>query len=507
MSAKLRITTKYFFITTLVACTLSCSSTNNRASYYPTAGWRVSSPEQQGIDSSRLASLVETIIVGDYDVDSLLIIRNGYLVLDAYFSPYTGDRPHDVASVTKSVTALLAAAALKQGVFQSLNEPLLPMVNGPDSKSTLRNFLDMTSGLDCGYSPGEPEMWEMIHTADWVKYARELPARVQAGTEFSYCSPGSHLIAHAIEAVAKESLVDFSKRHLFEPLGIVDYYWPTDPDGILIGHGDLRLFPKDMAKIGYLMLQNGYWDGVQLLPKSWVNSVSQPRIQTDDPSTFYSLGWWVHTGDLEGVYEARGRGGQSITISPKHNLIVVFTGSGLDKRGELAPLIISSLVSQDALPTNPEGAAALKRALERASELPKASPIPEPPSVQANVMGEIYELIPTLQDVMCFRIDFDTADKSTIHLTLWMSQGAVEIEVGLDELPRYTDDVRGFSVGSVGHWENEHIFSLSYDALAGISHFDVAINFAEDKLTIKDKTGLFGSATANFQNVPNCGKG
>lgn len=153
--------------------------------YWPTHGWRTSTPEAQGVDSGLLAQALDLIREQGLAVDNLLILRHGYVVLDAYFYPSNADRLHDVASVTKSITSTLTGIAIEEGVIGGLDAPLvgfLPEVTSLSSDPrkaliTVRDLVSMSSGLRCGYEPGEVELRAMLETPDEVQ--AELGLHVQ----------------------------------------------------------------------------------------------------------------------------------------------------------------------------------------------------------------------------------------------------------------------------------------------------------------------------------------
>ena len=155
----------------------------------------------------------------------MLVVRDGVLVLDAYFYPYLGEQPHDVASVTKSVTSTLVGIAvdrellsLDQNVLSSFPDvdPGSPL--GAKADIELHHLLSMSSGLDCGRSPGEPELYQMLASNNYVEYALQLPMALAPGREFAYCSPGSHLLSAMVSDAAGQSSFEFASKQLFNPL-------------------------------------------------------------------------------------------------------------------------------------------------------------------------------------------------------------------------------------------------------------------------------------------------
>ena len=250
---------------------------------WPTQGWRQSTPEAQGLDSDALAHAVDYIRAQGLAVDSLLIVRHGHVVLDAYLYPYSEARLHDVASVTKSITATLVGIAIGEELISSLDAPMLAFfpdatgatVAGRKARISVRDLVSMSSGFACGQRPGEPELQAMLASREWVQFALGLPMADDPGRAFAYCSANMHLLSAMLTRATGTSTLAFAREKLFEPLGIRAVEWPTDPQGIARGWGDLRMHPRDMAKIGFLMLHQGRWEGRRIVPRGWVREATR----------------------------------------------------------------------------------------------------------------------------------------------------------------------------------------------------------------------------------------
>ena len=251
--------------------------------YWPTQGWQTSTPEQQGIDSAQLAEMVQTIQEKQIAIDSLMIVRNGYVVLDAYYSPYDGSFPHDVASVTKSVMTTLIAIAVDQGKLQ-LDQKVVSffsnrtIANLDERKKdmTILDLVSMRNGMASGCFAGdEPTLDAMRATSDWIQAALDRKMVDEPGTHFCYDSPGMHLLSAILQEATGMTTLDFARQNLFEPLGIHDVAWEIDPQGYYHGWGDLHLKPEDAAKLGFLWLHRGAWDGRQIVSASWVSDSVQ----------------------------------------------------------------------------------------------------------------------------------------------------------------------------------------------------------------------------------------
>jgi CubicO group peptidase (beta-lactamase class C family) len=196
----------------------------------------------------------------------------------------------------------------------------------------------------------------MNASPDWVQFTLDLPMAGEPGRVFSYCSPGMHLLSAILQAATGPAAFEYAKANLFGPLGIAEPAWPADPQGVTHGWGDLRLFPRDAAKIGYLWIDGGRWEGRQIVCESWVEDSSSVQIETGDYwGDDYSYGWWNMSGDEVPGYAATGRGGQRIGVFPTLGIVAVTTRGGIEP-GVVLERIATAMVSLGtALPENPEG--------------------------------------------------------------------------------------------------------------------------------------------------------
>jgi CubicO group peptidase (beta-lactamase class C family) len=449
----------------------------------PADSWLTAPPEEQGFDSAVFADVVEQIDSQDLPIDSVQVVRNGVLIMDAYFYPYLGDRLHDVASVTKSVTSTLVGIAVDRGLLgldQGLLASFADVVPNPPADGKvdieLRHVLTMTSGLDCGRMPGEPELFEMMRSDDYVKYALALPLAVPPGTEFAYCSPGAHLLSAMVGRATGATALAFARENLFDPLGIRDAVWPEDPQGVTHGWGDLQLHPRDMAKIGQLFLNKGIWNGAPVVSENWVDEATRSRVIADADGTGYGYQWWVLGGAFDGLYEARGRGGQAIIVWPDKDVVAVFTGRGVDMTGDIAPLLAAGLKADIALDPNPDGVERLNAAIRHATQPPAPMPAPPLPPMAAQVSGKMYQLESNQFDVRCISLRFDSP--SEVWLALTFGSGAFDLPVGMDGVPKFSDTgPTGIPVGVVGEWTEPSVFSMQYDEVSGPNHLRIRGDF------------------------------
>jgi len=361
-------------------CCFNAATSSAATDYSPTEGWRTSTPEEQGMQSGTLADMLANIKEEGYAIESITIIRNGYIVTDAYFYPFTKDTKHIIHSCTKSITSALVGIAIDKGHIRNVNQPILKffpektIANLDQHKRaiTLENLLTMASGLECrdSYLYKWKGLTEMKNSGDWAQYIIDLPMAEAPGEKFEYCNGVSYLLSVIIQKTTNMKALDFARKYLFGPLGITDVKWRTSPQGIDIGWGEMWLTPHDMARIGWLYLNKGQWDGKQIVPAVWIEVSTRGHISS---TLFprYGYQWWVDAS----YYMAVGYKGQFIFVVPKKNMVVVFTSAlpGRDfykPKALLDEYIIPAATSSKPLPANSREKARLDSLLEKCAEAP-----------------------------------------------------------------------------------------------------------------------------------------
>lgn len=408
------------------------------ADYYPTSGWRTSTPEQQGFDSARLADMLTTLDRGGVPVDSVLIVRNGYVVLDAYFAPYDGSFPRDLASVTKSVTATLVGIAIDQGKLK-LDQPMISffpdrtIANLDERKSriTVGDLVSMRNGMESECQAGDlPTLDAMRVTDDWIQAALDRKMVADPGTSWCYDSPGMHILSAILQKTTGMTELEYARQNLFGPLGITDVFWTADPQGYTHGWGDLYLKPPDAAKIGYLWLNQGRWESRQLVSAHWVNEMIKPRSSAG--GDLYGYGTWVgRDAPPNDYFYAVGRLGQYIRVFPSYNALVVITAQGLSSYDEVGGFIGAALLDPEGpQPSAAAGAAALDAAMQQISSQ-AAFPVSKLPDTASAVAGRRILLEANPLRVTEARFEFGDPNVAEFHVT--KSSGDNETwSIGLD---------------------------------------------------------------------------
>jgi hypothetical protein len=354
----------------------SVSSLSTQDIFWPgnSSEWTEVAPETQGIDPDKIDEMFEAIENNSWDIHSIIIARNGYLLLEEYLwesqiyrnldgskSYYNYETLHMQQSTTKSIMSILIGIALQQGFLDNVSQTLYEFfahrwnVNWTDSEKkkdiTIEQLLTHNSGL-VGDGPLYPPGAKTKIQEDCIKWALKLPLIFNPGKtgEFEYSNDGCNLLSGIIANVTGKSAEEFAKEYLFTPLGISEdeYNWWHDDLNVSFGGYGIDCTPKVQAKLGILCLNNGTWDGTQIVDPNFM----------DDAVTFKINAGWIEYGYLfyillDGAFEGYftyGAGGQCIYVIPEYNIVVGFTGSDLWM--EYHGLIVSYILQFVDIPEN-----------------------------------------------------------------------------------------------------------------------------------------------------------
>ena len=294
------------------------------AKYWPTRKWRVSAPEKQGMDSTTLNQMSDFVKESKPRMSSIIVVRNGYLVFEEYYEGNEDD-VQIIHSVTKSIISALIGIALKEGFIESIDQKIVDVfpeyvTDETDplfEEITIRHLLTMTSGI------------QAILNIE-ICFSKQL--LTPPGTYFRYNTVDPHILSAIITKSTGMSALEYGKKQLFNPLGIKQVKWEADSNGISFGGGGIGMMSRDMAKIGYLYLNDGMWGRKQILTTEWTNESTQ--YQVDVSGTVgkvvegYGFLWWVINILDYPSFNAIGMGGQHICVIPDLELLFVTTEIG-----------------------------------------------------------------------------------------------------------------------------------------------------------------------------------
>jgi CubicO group peptidase (beta-lactamase class C family) len=441
---------------------------------WPPQSWKAVSTEEHGFDSGKLAQGLLNLKKNNVRIHSLMLVRDGSVLLDAYFYPYDGKTPHDMASVTKTMLTTLLGIAVDQGKL-SLDDKVMSFF--PDRKPenldarkqniTVRHLATMTSRLACTRARNDAIQADMVASPDWVGYALSLKMSYDPGTHFEYCNPAIHILSGVLSQATGMSALEYAQQNLFGPLDIRDVRWPADPQGNNHGWGDIHMYPHDLAKIGYLWLNGGRWQGKQIISRQWVQDAVKGHIPSDSGED-YGFAWWVGVDDQAGEYYADGAMGQRLGVYPSLNTFVVMTGGGMAYDQGMEPIIAALTDRGNPLPPNPAGEAALAEALKTIAQSPdKAKPVPPLPAAAKAISGKtfLFEKSPIIKTM---RLDFDDSAEAHFLMSVAADEPTRGGPVGLDGVYRIsvTPGTGNVPEAFRGRWTGDDTFVLENDRIA-----------------------------------------
>lgn len=349
---------------------------NVNAQVWPLKEWPTATPHSQFMNADSLKAFDDAIASGKYGyVDGMIIIRHGRQIyqkkythdydkiygddaskksglnqLDPggqynYYNPwwhpfYRRGELHSLQSVTKTITSVLIGVATARKEFPDLSTTVLSFFDTTQVKNiddckrklTIRHLLTMTAGFDwnenLSYSDPRNDCTQMEAGFDWIRFVIDKPMAGEPGQSFNYNSGASQLLSYIFRKATGRDIEEYASLYLFSPLGINQYFWKRIPTGLADTEGGLYLAAADLAKIYYLYLRNGNWNGKQLVTAEWVKASVTPVI-TVGRAVKYGYKWWLYeygNDNQKYVWAGSGFGGQWPIIIPEYDIVAVFTG-------------------------------------------------------------------------------------------------------------------------------------------------------------------------------------
>ncbi|MEO1259878.1 MAG: serine hydrolase [Bacteroidota bacterium] len=301
--------------------------------------------EEAGLNQDTIQHLMQLLNETKYrDFRGMVVIKDNKLVVEEYFNTFWRANILDIRSAGKSITALLLGIAIDQGLIKDVEQPVYDFfpkykLNNPPTEAHLgikiKHLLMMSSGMDAdsddSNSPGNAGQW--MGGDDWVGYALNVPMKFESGTRWVYNDICAVLTGAIIQEVSGKKLSEFAEEHLFDPLGIEEYYWYTGPKELTGGAGNLYFSAYDFAKFGLLVLNKGKYNGEQIVSEKWIGKMTQKWIDmpADYTASHYGFFWYIAEIEINGkmceYFFASGNGGNYIFVVPDHDLAVALTSS------------------------------------------------------------------------------------------------------------------------------------------------------------------------------------
>ncbi|MGY5881585.1 MAG: serine hydrolase [Candidatus Thorarchaeota archaeon] len=323
--------------------------------YFPDTEWTATTPEEQGMNSTILAEMMQFIEDSGAPIHGLVVTRNGYIVEEEYRSYYTENSTHHIFSCTKSFTSTLIGIAIKEGFIDNVSQKVLDFfpdmtienVDARKEAMTLEHVLTMTTGLDWNehnnsYFDPTNMYNQMFDSPNPIQFFLNLPTAYDPGTHWEYTTGASHLLSAIIQETTNMTTREFGHQYLFDPLNMTVGGWNVDNQGINNGGTQIYVTPRTMAKLGLLYLSNGIWDGQEILSEEYVTQAITSQA-TIGPGLDYGYQWWIDT--TYDTFSARGTEGQYIFVAPEYNISVAITQRADEPGEDIHPEILEYIAN------------------------------------------------------------------------------------------------------------------------------------------------------------------
>lgn len=347
-----------------------------------------STPEAEGVSSQAILTFLDSAAANTAtEFHSFMFIRHGKVIAEGWWNPHNADLKHTLYSTSKSFTSTAIGLAISENKI-SLDDKLISFFPEylPDTVSEnlsnvkIRDLLSMSTGQRRESPSAEP---------GWVKAFLATPVENEPGTIYRYSSMATYMLSAIVQKVTGEKVIDYLTPRLFTPLAIEGADWETSPEGINTGGWGLRLKTEDLAKFGLLYLQEGKWNGKQILPANWVQEATsvktyqnpeltqEQRDSGNDSMQGYCYQFWRARNNS---YMANGAFGQFVLVMPDKDAVVIFTAESNDMWGELDMVwkYLYPGIMDEPLPADENRVAELKNRLASL-----ALPVPEKNSNEA----------------------------------------------------------------------------------------------------------------------------
>jgi len=467
-----------------------------------------STPEAQGIRSAGILEFLNEIDrlnerePGSTDqvapeFHSLMILRNGHVVAEGWWEPYSADRKHALFSLSKSFTSTAAGFAIEEGYF-NLDEPVisffpdkLPETVSPNlSTMTVRHLLTMSTGQSI----------DDRTTDDWVQTFLSIPVEKEPGSTFRYSTSATFMVSAIIQETTGQTIMEFLEPRFFDPLGIVNIESLNSPMGYNTGGYGKSATTEDIARLGQFYLQKGMWNDKQLLPVSWIELATSKQIEnTSDPSNpnnntndwaqGYGFQFWQTTHD---AYRGDGAYGQFALVIPELELVVAITGGSPDMQGmlnvlwdKLYPAIMEAPLAEDE-----EAHTALQQKLANLSLTPTVNP--SETRLDFNKAFDLSE-----NEALAQRASFSINDGS-LSFSLEDSKGIHTVTCGFRDWtmnqtgsPLLPDNILSrtlpdtMEVVSVCQWVDDTTLDMTWRLINMPRSLSIISHFEEDKVRIE----------------------
>jgi CubicO group peptidase (beta-lactamase class C family) len=491
-----RLLNRSIFAATLICISLvSCTEKQQVGKSLPR-----SLPEAEGVSSKAIITFLDSAAASRHEFHSFMFLRHGKVIAEGWWNPYSPDLKHTLNSASKSFTSTAIGFAINEKKI-SLDDKVAAFFPEylPDtitinlSNLRIRDLLTMSTG-----QRREPQL---TGNEKWVKPFLAMPFINEPGTTYRYNSVASYMLSAIITKVTGQKVIDYLTPRLFEPLSIEGADWETDAYGINTGGWGLRLKTEDLAKFGQFYLQKGKWNGVQLLPKKWVEEATSLKIyqnpgmtqskrdSSNDGVQGYCYQFWRARNNS---YQANGANGQFVLVMPDKDAVIILTADSPDMWGELEMVwkYLYPGIKNKALPADEKSSTEMK---QRLASL--ALPIPAKynnDSIASLVSGKTFTFAANDKHIQSITLEFRDElwllNLKTDTASFDFSFASGKWQFG--ETPRHGPSIFAqavnnqnglppFKIAQAYTWPNDRTLELSLKYIENVSSERIVIRFNE----------------------------
>jgi CubicO group peptidase (beta-lactamase class C family) len=377
-----------------------------------------STPESQGVSSAGIVDFLNAVDTGRVELHSFMFIRHGKVIAEGWWGPYGSDYKHLLYSVSKTFTATAVGLAVSENRLKITDKVISFFPNSlPDSvstnmkKLTVQNMLMMSVGADQEPRRGSGDADQIM------SFIATAPSK-EPGSVFKYNNTATFMLSAIVQQVTGQTVFDYLQPRIFKPLGIRGIDWDLNPQGINLGMIGLRLRTEDLAKFGQLLMQNGVWNGKQLLPKEWIKEATSFKIESNDPGNKSpkDLNDWAQ-GYCYQMWRGRnnsvrldGLGGQFVMLFPDKDAVVIMTANARNTQNELNLMhyyLFPAIKSDKALPENAGLNSELQKRQAALSLKPTTAAGLSKSEIESKISGKEFDLAKNNNNIQSVYFSFN----------------------------------------------------------------------------------------------------
>lgn len=432
---------------------LLCASTLFvSAAHAQSAGLPRSTPEAQGMSSAAIQQFVESAEQKLDALHSIMIVRHGQVVTEGWWAPYAANEPHMLYSLSKSFTSTAVGLAVADGKF-TVDDPVLKFFpdEAPAEPSAnlkamrVRDLLTMSTG----HHDEAIAKFPYMDPDSVVRKFLALPVAHKPGTFFVYNTPATYMLSAIVQKTTGQTVLDYLRPRLFEPLGITDPRWEASPQGISMGGFGLSVRTEDIARFGQLYLQKGEWRKRQLIPAAWVDTATSRHASNgSNPSSDWEQGYGYQFWRSRHGYRGDGAHGQFCLVLPQYDAVIAFTSGTRDMASvmNLTWEMLLPMFKPAALPADPAAHKKLTAKLASLSLRPQTMTGTAPASIAAAkaaaAAGTRYTFAANAQSIESIAIEA-VDEKGRVTLTMRVAGADQKIEAAPEAWTKQTVPLRG----------------------------------------------------------------